>query len=121
VTFRYKDYADERRHKTMTLDAVEFLRRFLQHVLPKGFMKIRHYGLLASRHREDKLQRSRQLLMVRDLQTALACTELTGPRDGAAIEPAALPHCPECGGRRFLRLPLPEEPMRPPAGGGDTS
>src|SRR3954468_23721801 len=47
VTFRYKDYADDRQHKTLTLDAVEFLRRFVQHVLPKGFMKIRHYGLLA--------------------------------------------------------------------------
>jgi hypothetical protein len=43
---------------------VEFLRRFLQHVLPKGFLKIRHYGLLASRHRKEKLQQSRQLLLV---------------------------------------------------------
>ena len=44
----------------MTLDTMEFLRRFLQHVLPKGFMKIRHYGLLANRQRQQKLQRSRQ-------------------------------------------------------------
>src|SRR5262249_29473816 len=44
VTFRSKDYAEDHRPKTMTLDAVEFLRRFVQHVLPKGFMKIRHYG-----------------------------------------------------------------------------
>ena len=49
VTFRYKDYADDHRQKTMTLDAEEFLRRFVQHVLPKGFVKIRHYGLLANR------------------------------------------------------------------------
>jgi hypothetical protein len=68
VTFRYKDYADDHRHKTLTLDAVEFLRRFVQHVLPKGFLKIRHYGLLASRHREAKLQCSRQLLMVVNLR-----------------------------------------------------
>jgi hypothetical protein len=52
VTFRYKDYADDHKHKTMTLDAVEFLRRFVQHVLPKGFVKIRHYGLLANAQQE---------------------------------------------------------------------
>jgi hypothetical protein len=111
VTFRYKDYADEHRHKTMTLDAVEFLRRFVQHVLPKGFMKIRHYGLLASRHRQAKLQRSRQLLMVVNLAAALGCAELTLPRDAAPIEPAAPPHCSQCGGQRFIRIALPREGM----------
>jgi len=49
VTFRYKDYAADHRQKTMTLSAEEFLRRFVQQVLPKGFVKIRHYGLLANR------------------------------------------------------------------------
>jgi hypothetical protein len=109
VTFRYKDYADEHRQKTMTLDAVEFLRRFVQHVLPKGFMKIRHYGLLASRHRAEKLRRSRQLLMMVNLTSALACAELTLPRQAMCIAPAAPPHCAQCGGQRFLRLALPEE------------
>jgi hypothetical protein len=56
VTFRYKDYADDHRKKTMTLSAEEFLRRFLLHVLPRGFVKIRHYGLLANRHREANLE-----------------------------------------------------------------
>ena len=49
VTFAYKDYADARGRKAMTLAAGEFLRRFVQHVLPRGFVKIRHYGLLANR------------------------------------------------------------------------
>jgi len=120
VIFRYKDYADAHRHKTLTLDAVEFLRRFVQHVLPKGFLKIRHYGLLASRHRQAKLQRSRQLLMVLNLATALTCAELTLPRDAGRVEPAAVPHCPSCGGQRFLRLALPSEGAAP-LGGGDTS
>jgi hypothetical protein len=120
VTFRSKDYADERRHKTTTLDAVEFLRRFLQHVLPRGFMKIRHYGLLASRHRQEKLQQSRQLLLVVNLATALACAELTLPRDAAGIKPAQLPHCPRCGGQRFIRIALPKEGTQPSAD-GDTS
>ena len=48
----------------MALPAVEFIRRFLQHVVPSGFVRIRHYGLLANRHREEKLQRCRHLLGV---------------------------------------------------------
>jgi hypothetical protein len=109
VTFRYKDYADARQHKTMTLDAVEFLRRFVQHVLPKGFTKIRHYGLLASRHRAAKLRRCRQLLLMVNLATALACAELTLSSGTVRIEPAASPHCPHCGGQRFVRMVLPQE------------
>jgi hypothetical protein len=124
VTFRYKDY-DDHQHKTMTLDALEFLRRFVQHVLPKGFLKIRHYGLLANRHRDAKLQRSRQLLLVVNLATALACAELTLPsgavHGAARIEPATLPHCPHCGGQRFLRVPLPTEETAFHTTCGDTS
>src|SRR5262249_6147421 len=108
VTFRYKDYADAHQHQTMTLDAVEFLRRYLQHVLPKGFMKIRHYGLLASRHRQQKLRRSRQLLLLVTLAAALTCAAGT-PTDAGRIDPTRLPHCPQCGGQRFLRSALPKE------------
>ena len=60
VTFRYKDYADARQHKTMTLTAEEFLRRFVQHVLPKQFVKIRHYGLLANAQRQARLDACRR-------------------------------------------------------------
>ena len=67
VTFRYKDYADGHRDKTLTLTAEEFLRRFVQHVLPKGFVKIRHYGLLANRTREVRLTECRRLLVVANL------------------------------------------------------
>lgn len=62
VTFRWKDYANGNRQRNMTLDAVEFLRRFLLHVLPKGFMRVRYYGFLANRNRADKLTRIRRLL-----------------------------------------------------------
>src|SRR6266446_8076616 len=51
VQFRWKDYRDNSRHKTMTLVAEEFIRRFLLHVLPEGFQRIRHYGFLANRYR----------------------------------------------------------------------
>ena len=62
VTFRWKDYAHGGRQGIMTLDAVEFVRRFLMHVLPTGFVRVRHYGLLANRHRQEKLARCRELL-----------------------------------------------------------
>ena len=62
VRFRYKDYAHGPLMKEMSLSATEFIRRFLLHVLPSGFMRVRHYGLLANRHREDKLARCRELL-----------------------------------------------------------
>lgn len=64
VTFRYKDYRAQghTRHKTMTLSADEFMRRFLLHVLPSGFHRIRHYGMLANTGRKDNLDRVRELL-----------------------------------------------------------
>ncbi|MEJ6474282.1 transposase [Pseudoalteromonas piscicida] len=54
VSFKYRDYADDNRDKVMTLSKDEFLRRYLQHVLPKGFMRIRHYGFLANACRKRK-------------------------------------------------------------------
>jgi hypothetical protein len=62
ITFRYKDYRHDGQQKTMTLDAEEFIRRFLLHVLPDGFQRIRYYGFLGNRYREEKLARCRQLL-----------------------------------------------------------
>lgn len=62
VTFRYKDYHDGDAQKTMTLSAEEFIRRFLMHVLPPGFHRIRYYGFLGNRYRQEKLAHCRQLL-----------------------------------------------------------
>jgi putative transposase len=62
VSFSWKDYRDNNQRKTMTLAALEFIRRFLMHVLPKGFQRIRHYGFLANRARGRKLGLCRQLL-----------------------------------------------------------
>jgi Putative transposase/Transposase zinc-binding domain len=106
VTFRYHDYADSRREKLLTLSAEEFLRRFVQHVLPKGFMKIRHYGLLSSRHREARLRMARRLLLPK---LALPGSPATG------IEPTEPARCPQCGSVRRVRgelLPrLPSSPF----------
>jgi hypothetical protein len=69
VTFRWKDYADGNAIKEMTLDAREFTRRFLLHILPRGFVRIRHYGLLANRCRSERLECCRKLLAHRANQS----------------------------------------------------
>ena len=107
VTFRYKDYADDHKHKTMTLSAEEFLRRFMQHVLPSGFVKIRHYGLLANRQRDDKLALCRRLLLPQMAAAGLAALPADAGQE--VVAPAPPPHCPKCGGCRLLRLPLNDE------------
>jgi hypothetical protein len=80
----------------MTLAAVEFLRRFVQHVLPKGFVKIRHYGLLANAEREARLALCRRLLLVVAVAAALAKGQ------DVSVEPAQPRCCPRCGGRRLV-------------------
>ena len=94
VTFRWKDYRAEGRdrQKLMTLSTGEFIRRFLIHVLPQGFHRIRHYGLLASGTRADNITRARELLAVANSQA-----EPTG----AAVDPGK-PTCPCCGGRMII-------------------
>jgi hypothetical protein len=109
VAFRYKDYADDHRPKTMTLSAEEFLRRFVQHVLPKGFVKVRHYGLLANRHRSERLALCRRLLFV-----VAALVPARGVEEGVVVEPARERCCPQCGGRRLVCREVPRES----AGGG---
>jgi hypothetical protein len=98
VTFRWKDYrADGRdRQKVMTLAVSEFIRRFLIHVLPQGFHRIRHYGLFASGTRADNIARARRLL---DASTAQSKTADAT----ASSEPKPLSHpCPCCGGRMVI-------------------
>jgi Putative transposase/Transposase zinc-binding domain len=100
VAFRWKDYrADGReRQKVMTLATGEFIRRFLIHVLPHGFHRIRHYGLLASGTRADNIARARELLVVPAAQSETAdtnCAEANEPK------PPAHP-CPCCGGRMVI-------------------
>jgi len=100
VTFRWKDYRAEGRdrQKVMTLATAEFIRRFLIHVLPHGFHRIRHYGLLASGTRADHIARARQLLDVPAAQPEA--------RDNSCVEAAEsnpLSHpCPCCGGRMII-------------------
>lgn len=106
VTFRYKDYAEANRDKVMSLSAEEFLRRFVQHVLPRGFTKIRHYGILSNRHRKERLKTCRALLEAKVYQRAVDV--LATPTE-EAIAKTAEPTCPRCGGCRIIRRELMEK------------
>ena len=111
VTFRYCDYADSStnpRAKTMTLEAEEFLRRFVEHVLPKGFKKIRHYGLLGQRHRQERLTLCRSLLEAATVTSKVAPGTSAQAVDSptAPIAPASSISCPRCGGTRLARSDL---------------
>jgi len=68
IRFRYKDYADKNKSKIMELDVMEFIRRFLMHILPPGFHKIRYYGLMATRNRNTKLAQARKKLGQKPIQ-----------------------------------------------------
>jgi hypothetical protein len=87
VVFCYKDYGDGGKHKTMTLSATEFLRRFCLHILPKGFRKIRHYGILSSRNKKN----------LRELQTGMAPTELKKDVVVYIHPDLKAKNCPCCG------------------------
>jgi predicted Zn-ribbon and HTH transcriptional regulator len=98
VTFRWKDYRADGRQKVMTLATGEFIRRFLIHVLPQGFHRIRHYGLFASATRAGNIARARRLLDVPAAQPEAGdtnCAEATAPK------PLSQP-CPCCGGRMII-------------------
>jgi hypothetical protein len=133
VTFRYKDYRRDgpERQRVMTLAPHEFIRRpafrwrqpkltetlgrFLLHVLPRGFHRIRHYGLLASSARKANIARARELLAVAPPPDTIALPE---PLD-------RLPPCPCCGGRMtiietFGRWSQPRAPPHAPAPTGST-
>jgi len=88
VTFRWKDYAHGKKQRKMTLAATEFLRRFVQHILPRGFVRIRQYGYLANRSRATQLALARQLLATAHK-----------PREPCLSSSVSQGHlCPRCNG-----------------------
>jgi hypothetical protein len=103
VTFRYKDYRrnGRERFRTMTLAPDEFIRRFLLHVLPKGFHRIRHYGLLASATCKANIARARELIAA-PLPSADPSREHGDPDAAAGAAANHRPPCPCCGGRMII-------------------
>ena len=124
VTFRYKDYQHGHRLRTLTLDAVEFLRRLMLHVPPHGFHRLRHFGFLANRVRQEKLAQCRTLLgYATPPRTPAAGVDLKAPEVSGA-EPGAV--CPVCQhGRMQLIKTVYRQPavwdLSVPAPGLDTS
>ncbi|EGW39294.1 putative transposase [Desulfosporosinus sp. OT] len=103
VSFKWRDYKDNSKQKVMTLSAEEFIRRFLIHILPSGFMKIRHYGLLGNRNKTTKLKLCKQLthtpLFMKEKSSTLQLIQKLIGKD--------LNKCPKCGSeepRRCMSL-----------------
>jgi Putative transposase len=93
VTFRYKDYARGSKQRVMTLTGVEFLRRFFLHILPKGFVRIRHFGLFANHWRTARLAVCREVL---------GCTASTVLADPIQTQVPTAWQCPNCGTRMLV-------------------
>jgi hypothetical protein len=123
VTFRYKDYRrnGQARFRTMTLAPDEFIRRFLLHVLPKGFHRIRHYGLFASAGCKANIARARELIAapLASMDPPAECEDADPATTSAAADHR--PPCPCCGGRMiivetFERCGAPRGPPSPDTG-----
>jgi len=123
VTFKWKDYRSKQRfrHKSMTLKTDEFIRRFLIHVLPGGFHRIRHYGLLANSGRRDNLKRARELLLEKtDDGDATENSAVDSPSSETNEIPEPLQPtfiCPDCGSPMVIieRFERGQQPRAPPS------
>ena len=122
VSFCYKDYRHEAQQKTMTLQAEEFIRRFLLHVLPEGFQRIRYYGFLANRYRQQKLARCRDLLGTSQPEPAASKVNKDYRDRYEELTGSTLWQCPVCHQGRMLMIEiLPRSPHRHLAPIKDTS
>jgi hypothetical protein len=113
VSFRYKDYRHGAQQKTTTLEAEEFIRRFLLHVLPEGFQRIRYYGLLANRYREQKLARCRELLDMPTPERQASEVSKDYRERYEQLTGSSLWECPVCHqGRMLVIETLPRSPHK---------
>ena len=113
VSFRWKDYRQEGRRKVMTLEAGEFMRRFLLHVLPPGFHRIRHFGFLANGHRAARLALCRRLLANTGANQSDDADPIVEANAAALPSPSVVPDiCPSCGSLALIRSTLARAPPR---------
>ena len=113
VTFRYKDYADASRTKSMTLRGEEFLRRFLQHILPSGFVKVRHYGIFAHATKAAALKKLRRSLNAQGHRLAVATKAILALLTKTTA-PAPAIRCPRCNSKHLIATEL--SPIHQPLG-----
>lgn len=117
VSFQWKDYRQGGEVKVMTLSAEEFIRRFLLHVLPDGFQRIRYYGFLGNRYRQEKLDRCRHLLGMpgASQQPAVSSSEKDYLDRYEDLTGCSLRQCPQCQSGRMVRvltlLPAGTQPL----------
>lgn len=113
VVFKWRDYRDKNKQKFMTVTAEEFIRRFLMHILPSKFVKIRHYGFLSNRNRITKLKKCKRILKAKirenDKFSKLSTAELLFKLTGIDIN-----KCPCCGGNMETRKKLDPKRAHPP-------
>jgi hypothetical protein len=102
VTFKWRDYRDNSRWKDMALDANEFIRRFLMHILPSGFTKIRHYGFLSSREKQKKLK----ICKIQTRTTLVPKEKLSAEQLIQKLIGRNPSQCPRCGYIGLLRTGL---------------
>lgn len=124
VRFRWKDYRTDGllRWKTMTLPAAEFIRRFLLHVLPGGFHRIRHYGFLAGGQRRAAVAQARALLAAQASAGQPPPANDAGDAAAICVEPPKVQRCPSCGGVMIIVATFPHgaiPPSRPTAAAPD--
>ena len=93
VTFSYKDYRHQHQQRTLTLAATEFIRRFMMHVLPHGFVRIRYFGFLANTHRKEQLHKIRELLGVPQPVDPEKESDDEQQDLAAALQNQRCPHC----------------------------
>jgi predicted Zn-ribbon and HTH transcriptional regulator len=110
VTFNYRDRADENKVKELTIKAEEFIRRFLLHILPKGFMKIRYFGFLASANKKSSIPLLRQLINP-DAEIAEPLTE-TVQEIMLRVTGTDISCCAECGKGKMIRIKELPKPLR---------
>jgi len=115
VSFGYKDYAAGSQRKVMTLGLDEFMRRFCLHILPEGFVKIRHYGLLGNRGRHERIRQARALLPA-GTTVVMPATEPSEQTVTDTAGPVAAKSCPHCGSQRLSLVAVYHKPWDiPPA------
>jgi hypothetical protein len=110
VSFRYKDYAGDQQSKVLSLSSSEFMRRFLMHTLPSGFVRIRYYGFLANRHRNERLEKCRELLGVTSVP-ASTTKESQTPVENSDRAPSPKT-CPACRRQSLVIIDV-VSPTRP--------
>jgi hypothetical protein len=107
VKFQWREYRDNNQQKIMTLSAEEFIRRFLFHVLPSGFHRIRYYGFLGNRYRKEKLEHCRQLLRMTPNESASQPQPCQDYRDRyEKLTGHSLRECPACHRGRMITVKL---------------